>query len=739
MGGLRERRLLSDPARPTHLSMAALAGIAVLAVLFGSPAAVVESATDPSDVQALGVLYSALNSPPHLFGWTSSGGDPCRDSWKGITCSGSAVTAIQVSGLGLNGTLGYLLSYLLSLKTLDMSNNNIHEGIPYQLPPNLTYLNLANNNLSGNLPYSIYTMVSLNYLNLSHNSLSQQIGDIFENLQDLSELDLSFNNLTGDLPNSLSSLSNLSSLYLQENQLTGPLNLLANLDLTTLNIADNNFSGWIPQEFSSIPNLIAGGNSFANGPAPPPPPYVPPPSRPHNRNHTEAPTDTPQGPESKPFHPDNKNNKKSLTAGSVTGIVIGSTLGALCIVLAVIFCIWNLPKKKDDTRKNASPSLASATIGADRATDKEMQEQRLKTASVTSLKPLPPEKMMVEKVYGKNGSGKRPKVPITASSHTVASLQLATNSFSQDSLVGEGSLGRVYRAEFSNGKVFAIKKIDSAALSLQEEDNFLEAVSNMSRLRHPNIVSLVGYCVEHGQRLLVYEYIGNGTLHDMLHYADDSGNKLTWNARMRVALGTARALEYLHEVCLPSLVHRNFKSANILLDEELNPHLSDCGLAALTPNTERQVSTEVVGSFGYSAPEFAMSGVYTVKSDVYSFGIVMLELLTGRKPLDSSRERSEQSLVRWATPQLHDIDALAKMVDPALNGMYPAKSLSRFADIIALCVQPEPEFRPPISEVVQQLVRLMQRASMVRRSSGDELGYSYRVPEHEVSMTDLSF
>ncbi|KAG1363903.1 putative protein STRUBBELIG-RECEPTOR FAMILY 8 [Cocos nucifera] len=138
----------------------------------------------------------------------------------------------------------------------DISNNNLHEGIPYQLPPNLTYLNLAKNNLSGSLPFSISTIISLNYFNLSHNSLSQQIGDIFANLQDLSELDLSFNNLTGDLPNSLSSLSNLSSLYLQDNQLTGPVNLLASLDLTTLNIANNNFSGWIPQKFSSIPNLM---------------------------------------------------------------------------------------------------------------------------------------------------------------------------------------------------------------------------------------------------------------------------------------------------------------------------------------------------------------------------------------------------------------------------------------------------------------------------------------------------
>eukprot|EP01018_Ginkgo_biloba_P022002 Gb_25893 [translate_table: standard] len=261
----------------------------------------------------------------------------------------------------------------------------------------------------------------------------------------------------------------------------------------------------------------------------------------------------------------------------------------------------------------------------------------------------------------------------------------------------------------------------------QQDDDFLDVVSNISRLRHSNITELVGYCVEHGQRLLVYEYISNGTLHDALHSGDELSKKLSWNGRVKNALGAARALEYLHEVCQPAVVHRNFKSANILLDDELGPHLSDCGLAALTSfGSQSQISAHMLGSFGYSAPEFAMSGVYTVKSDVYSFGVVMLELLTGRKPLDSSRPRSEQSLVRWATPQLHDIDALSKMVDPSLNGIYPAKSLSRFADIISLCVQPEPEFRPPISEVVQALVRLMQRATLSKKRLSEDSGSSHR-------------
>ncbi|KAL1201737.1 Protein STRUBBELIG-RECEPTOR FAMILY 8 [Cardamine amara subsp. amara] len=676
---------------------------------------VVHCVTDPSDVQALQVLYTSLNSPSQLTNWKNGGGDPCGESWKGITCEGSAVVTIDISDLGVSGTLGYLLSDLKSLRKLDVSGNSIHETLPYQLPPNLTSLNLARNNLSGNLPYSISAMGSLSYMNVSGNSLSMSVGDIFTDHKSLSTLDLSHNNFSGDLPSSLSTVSNLSALYLQNNQLTGSIDVLSVLPLTTLNVANNHFNGSIPKELSSISTLIYDGNSFDNVPASPQP------DRPAKKGKQ------PSGPrKGKPAGSEEKSSDsdRGLSGGVVTGIVFGSLFVAGIIALVLYLCLHKNKKKVGESTRATQRSLPlSGTT--------EMQEQRAKSiASVADLKSSPVEKVTVDRVM-KNGSVSRIRSPITASQYTVSSLQVATNSFSQENIIGEGSLGRVYRAEFPNGKIMAIKKIDNAALSLQEEDNFLEAISNMSRLRHPNIVPLAGYCTEHGQRLLVYEYVGNGNLDDMLHMNDDRSMALTWNARVKVALGTAKALEYLHEVCLPSIVHRNFKSANILLDDELNPHLSDCGLAALTPNTERQVSTQVVGSFGYSAPEFALSGIYTVKSDVYTFGVVMLELLTGRKPLDSSRTRAEQSLVRWATPQLHDIDALSKMVDPSLNGMYPAKSLSRFADIIALCIQPEPEFRPPMSEVVQQLVRLVQRASVVKRRSSDDTGFSYRTPEHE--------
>ncbi|KAL5715626.1 hypothetical protein ACHQM5_017420 [Ranunculus cassubicifolius] len=300
-------------------------------------------------------------------------------------------------------------------------------------------------------------------------------------------------------------------------------------------------------------------------------------------------------------------------------------------------------------------------------------------------------------------------LPSSLTPFTIASLQQYTNSFSQDNLLGGGMLGSVYKAELPDGKLLAVKKLDNAASRRQKDEEFLELVSSIAKLRHANIVNLVGYCVEHGQRLLIYEYCSNGTLYDALHMNDELNENLSWNARVKIALGAARALEYLHEVCEPPVVHRNFKSANVLLDDGLVVRVSDCGLAPLiATGSVSQLSGQLQSAYGYGAPEFE-TGTYTYQSDIYSFGVVMLELLTGRKSHDRLRPRGEQFLVRWAIPQLHDIDALSRMVDPSLRGSYPAKALSRFADIISLCVQSEPEFRPPMSEIIQDLLYLIQR------------------------------
>ncbi|PON57707.1 Mitogen-activated protein kinase kinase kinase [Parasponia andersonii] len=697
----------------------------------------INAATDPQDAAALRVMFTSMNSPGQLSGWNANGDDPCGQNWRGVTCSGQRVTEIKLPNLGLSGSIGYQLTSLTSVTNLDLGNNNLNGGIPYALPPNLTRLNLGGNQFNGGIPYSISLMTSLQYLNISHNQIQNQLDDMFGKLSSLSTLDLSFNNIPGNLPESFSSLSSVTTMDLQNNQLTGPIDVLANLPLENLNVENNRFTGWIPEQLKNInlkrnvDNLTKqrhdrkDGNSWSSGPAPPPPPGTPPANR-NNRNHKS-------GNGNSSSNNGGEGGKSSgIGAGGIAGIVI-----SIFVVGGIIafFVIKRRSRRSspdiEKVDKEPFTPLASNEVQEMKSiqTSFALNTKTFDAPASINLRPPPIER---HKSFDDDDFSKKPVVktksvaaPINVTSYSVADLQMATGSFSVENLLGDGSFGRVYRAQFDDGKVLAVKKIDPAVLLGQSsEEDFTKIVLDISHLHHPNVTELMGYCAEHGQHLLVYEFHKNGSLHDFLHLSDEYSKPLIWNTRVKLALGTARALEYLHEVCSPSIVHKNVKSSNILLDAELNPHLSDCGLAHSMRNGNQYLNSH--SDFGFNAPEILMAGQYSLKSDVYSFGVIMLELLTGRKPFDSSRPRDEQSLVRWASPQLHDIDALSKMVDPALEGLYPIKSLSRFADVIALCIQAEPEFRPPMSEVVEALVRLVQRANMSKRTISNDQGPSKR-------------
>nr|TKS02460.1 protein STRUBBELIG-RECEPTOR FAMILY 6-like [Populus alba] len=592
----------------------------------------VNGATDPNDASALRVMYSSLSSPGQLTQWSTNGDDPCGQNWKGIICSGTRVTEIKLPSLGLSGSLGYQLTSLTAVTNLDMSYNNLAGNIPDQLPPNLQQLNLANNQFSGGIPYSISQLPSLKYLNLGHNQLQNQLGDVFGQLPSLSTLDLSFNSLTGDLPQSFSSLSSMTSMYLQNNQFTGSINVLANLPLENLNVGNNRFTGWIPSQLNSI-NLQKDGNNWNSGPAPPPPPGTPP--TPKGPSHKSGGNDSPSG-----SGAGGGSKKSGIGGGGIAGIII-----SIFVVGGIVaFFLVKRRSRRSSLDIEMLDNQPFAPLSS--TNDKEMKSMQnpsmvntktFDTPASTNLRPPPIDR---HKSFDEQEFSPKPVVvkkpvaaPVNVTSYSVADLQMATGSFSVDHLLGEGSFGRVYRAEFDDGKV-AVKKLDSGILPSHMSDDFMEMVSSISLLHHPNVTELVGYCSEHGQHLLVYEFHKNGSLHDFLHLSDEYSKPLIWNSRVKIALGTARALD--------------------------------------------------------------------------------------------SRPRSEQSLVRWATPQLHDIDSLSKMVDPELKGLYPVKSLSRFADVIALCVQPEPEFRPPMSEVVQALVRLVQRANMSKRTIGNEQGETPR-------------
>ncbi|EXB50275.1 Serine/threonine-protein kinase PBS1 [Morus notabilis] len=292
---------------------------------------------------------------------------------------------------------------------------------------------------------------------------------------------------------------------------------------------------------------------------------------------------------------------------------------------------------------------------------------------------------------------------ITAQIFSFRELCVATQNFHPDHLLGEGGFGRVYRGNIeSKNQVVAVKQLDRNGFQGNRE--FLVEVLILSLLHHPNLVNLVGYCADGDQRILVYEYMPSGSLEDHLLDLAPNSKALDWNTRMKIAAGAAKGLEYLHEQANPPVIYRDFKASNILLDKEFNPKLSDFGLAKLGPTGDKtHVSTRVMGTYGYCAPEYALTGQLTTKSDVYSFGVVFLEIITGRRVIDNARPTEEQNLVNWAQPLFKDRRKFTLMADPLLEGNYPVKALYQALAVAAMCLQEEAATRPLISDVVTAL------------------------------------
>ncbi|KAG4978879.1 hypothetical protein AAZX31_13G331500 [Glycine max] len=313
---------------------------------------------------------------------------------------------------------------------------------------------------------------------------------------------------------------------------------------------------------------------------------------------------------------------------------------------------------------------------------------------------------------------------------TLNEIEKATNNFNSSRILGEGGFGLVYKGDLDDGRDVAVK-------ILKREDQhgdrefFVEA-EMLSRLHHRNLVKLIGLCTEKQTRCLVYELVPNGSVESHLHGADKETEPLDWDARMKIALGAARGLAYLHEDCNPCVIHRDFKSSNILLEHDFTPKVSDFGLARTALNEgNKHISTHVIGTFGYVAPEYAMTGHLLVKSDVYSYGVVLLELLSGRKPVDLSQPAGQENLVAWARPLLTSKEGLQKIIDSVIKPCVSVDSMVKVAAIASMCVQPEVTQRPFMGEVVQALKLVcseFEETSYVRPKSfrvpGGRVGFS---------------
>nr|XP_017218403.1 PREDICTED: receptor-like serine/threonine-protein kinase ALE2 isoform X4 [Daucus carota subsp. sativus] len=290
----------------------------------------------------------------------------------------------------------------------------------------------------------------------------------------------------------------------------------------------------------------------------------------------------------------------------------------------------------------------------------------------------------------------------TAKTFTLNDMERATDNFAASRVLGEGGFGLVYGGVLEDGTKVAVKVLKRD--DQQGDREFLSEVEMLSRLHHRNLVALIGICTEEHARCLIYELIPNGSVESHLHGIDKEDAPLDWGARLKIALGAARGLAYLHEDSSPRVIHRDFKSSNILLEHDYTPKVSDFGLARSALDEEsRHISTRVMGTFGYVAPEYAMTGHLLVKSDVYSYGVVLLELLTGRKPVDMSQPPGQENLVTWSRPLLTSEEGLELIVDKSLGPNFPFDSISKVAAIASMCVQSEVSHRPFMGEVVQAL------------------------------------
>ncbi|KAB2060199.1 hypothetical protein ES319_A10G000800v1 [Gossypium barbadense] len=601
---------------------------------------------------------------------------------------------LALGGCNFTGQVPRWLAKLKNLEVLDLSQNRISGLIPSWLGSlsNLFYIDLSANLISGEFPKELTSLWALatqesnnqvdrSYLELPvfvmpnnatsqqlynqlsslppaiylrNNNLSGNIPEAIGQLRFLHVLDLSQNDFSGSIPEELSNLTNLEKLDLSGNRLSGqiPESLRGLYFLSSFSVAYNNLQGPIPSggQFDTFTSSSFEGNPGLCG------------------SIVQRICPNARGAAHSPTLPNRLNTK--LIIGLVLGICSGT--GLVITVLA----LWILSKRRiipgGDTDKIELDTLScNSYSGVHPQTDKDASLVMLFPNKTNEVKDL-----------------------------TIFELLKATDNFNQENIIGCGGFGLVYKAILADGTKLAVKKL-SGDFGLMERE-FKAEVEVLSTAQHENLVSLQGYCVHEGFRLLIYSYMENGSLDYWLHEKENGPSQLDWQTRLKIARGASNGLAYMHQICEPHIVHRDIKSSNILLDDKFEAHVADFGLSRLILPYHTHVTTELVGTLGYIPPEYGQAWVATLRGDVYSFGVVMLELLTGKRPVDMSRPKTSRELVSWVQ-RLRSEGKQDEVFDPLLKGKGSDEEMLQVLDVACLCINQNPFKRPTIQEVVEWL------------------------------------
>ncbi|TKY65094.1 LRR receptor serine/threonine-protein kinase RPK2 [Spatholobus suberectus] len=511
----------------------------------------------------------------------------------------------------------------------------------------LKFLDASGNQITGTIPVGLGDMLKdLKFLSLAGNNLSGSIPTSLGQLYSLEVLDLSSNSLTGEIPKGIENLRNLTDVLLNNNKLSGRIPAgLANVStLSAFNVSFNNLSGSLPSNSNSIKCSSAVGNPFLRA-----------------------------------------CNEVSLTVPTADQGLVGNS-----------------------SSYTAAPPEVTGKMGGNGFNSIEIASITSASAIVSVLLAL-----IILFIYTRKWNPKSRVVGSTRKEVTVftdigvpltfENVVRATGNFNASNCIGNGGFGATYKAEISSGNLVAIKRL--AVGRFQGVQQFHAEIKTLGRLRHPNLVTLIGYHASETEMFLIYNYLPGGNLEKFIQ--ERSTRAADWRILHKIALDIARALAYLHDQCVPRVLHRDVKPSNILLDDDCNAYLSDFGLARLLGTSETHATTGVAGTFGYVAPEYAMTCRVSDKADVYSYGVVLLELLSDKKALDPSFSSYGNgfNIVAWACMLLRQGQA-KEFFAAGLWDAGPADDLVEVLHLAVVCTVDSLSTRPSMKHVVRQLKQL---------------------------------
>lgn len=627
----------------------------------------------------------------------------------------------------------------LALNNLDLNNNQFMGPVPKFKAVNFTYSSNKFCQPDPGVPCAPEVTALLDFLNdLNYPSrlVSTWSGnDPCEGLwlgltcsqQKVSAIHLAKFNLSGTLSPSLANLDALARIDLGSNELTGviPSNWTKLKSLTFLDLSNNDLSPPKP-DFNPSMKLVLTGNPLfqSNSPKTPVSPKIgSPTASPPDAHESSVPSDSGKNPGTQkpgnvvsgdgvaPISSNNRSKKFNIVA------IIAPVAVAVClIVLVVPTCIYLCKKKK----VNTSQTPGSLVIHPRDPSDSDnMVKIAIANDTQTSLG---------------SGSGSRAgESHVIESGNLIISVQVlrnVTKNFAHENELGRGGFGVVYKGQLDDGTKIAVKRMESGVISNKALDEFQAEIAVLSKVRHRHLVSLLGYSTEGPERILVYEYMPQGALsRHLFHWKNFKLEPLSWKRRLNIALDVARGMEYLHTLGHQSFIHRDLKSSNILLGDDFRAKVSDFGLVKLAPDGEKSVITRLAGTFGYLAPEYAVTGKITTKADVFSYGVVLMELLTGLMALDEDRPEESQYLAAWFWSIRSNKEKLMAAVDPALNANEETfETISVIAELAGHCTAREPSQRPDMGHAVNVLSPLVEKWKPMENEAEEYCGIDYSLP-----------